>query len=580
MGSERAEALKKAVNAALHGITLIQGHSRVARKFRPEFGLELPRVDGENIPVWVQDEWATSERAMRDAAQHAGVDSPVVFVLIPKRDADEIREQMASLLAASDTLATRPAPATAEGFEAKRGMDFRKVNAESKVKTLVNGLLEKARVMQGGGSEVSEANFAAAVKVALDASLIRMFPNFEMADHANWAKVWERAREGAADALRSVGYDGNVEQNPICRDLLNYIGAAGKKGSEIRKRFMGQGYGWSQDAVDGALVVLLGAQMISAEHGNQVIDASSLDRTQINTAGFRREVVVISAVQKIQLRGLLTEMNIPFRNGEEGAAIPALLQGLFDLAAQAGGNEPLPERPSTFALDELRILGGNEQFVAVVEARAALKESFTAWVNARKLTGERLPRWQMLLRLQGHAASLTVAAETGAQIEAILRDRALLNQPDPVSPLISRLSDVLRVAAREAYLRYNERFEQEMRDLQANPAWERLDEAQRGQVLFESGLSARSSTPQVGTDEQLLHSLDSVSLGNWESQYTAIPARFETARLQIARLLEPQAVRVSLPHRTIKSEAELDAYITEVRAEIKRHLDDGKPVVL
>lgn len=580
LSSERAEALKKAISEALHGVSLIQGNSRVPRRYRLEFGPDMPRLDGDSLIVWVQDEWSTSERVMRDAAQRAGVDSPLVFVLIPKRDSDDLIEQMSTLLAARDTLNARPNPTTAEGFEARRGMEYRKVNAEGNVRNLIQGLLEKARVMQGGGSDVSETAFATAIKSALEASLLRMFPNFNLADHANWGMVLSRAREGASDALRSVGFDGNVDQNPVCRAVLQYIGPAGKKGQDIRKHFMGREYGWSQDAVDAAIIVLLGTQMISAEQDGAPKNVKNFERTQISTTNFRQEAIVISAAQKIQLRKMLTGMDIPNRNGEEGAAIPALLQKLRDLALQAGGEPPLPEQPSTSLLEELQSLGGNEQFVRVVEARDTLSACFIGWTEARRLIHERNPRWQMLLRLQRHAADLPIAAETQSQIDAIHSNRALLNEPDPVTPLINRLSDVLRVALREAYARYKDRFEQEMQKLQSSSTWARLNEPQHQQVLFENSLTTQTAAPQVGTDEELLRSLDIVSLNNWENQYVAISTRVENTRVKMAHLLEPEAVHVTLPHRTIKNETELDTYLDEVRSKIKQHLDDNHPVVL
>jgi hypothetical protein len=44
--------------------------------------------------------------------------------------------------------------------------------------------------------------------------------------------------------------------------------------------------------------------------------------------------------------------------------------------------------------------------------------------------------------------------------------------------------------------------------------------------------------------------------------------------------LEPQAVQVRLPSATIKTEAELDAYLKKLRLEIQKQLDDGHPVIL
>ena len=46
--------------------------------------------------------------------------------------------------------------------------------------------------------------------IAIKAALVRLFPNFPMADDANWGKVVKRASEGASDALAAVGYNGDA----------------------------------------------------------------------------------------------------------------------------------------------------------------------------------------------------------------------------------------------------------------------------------------------------------------------------------------------------------------------------------
>src|SRR6185295_16122999 len=109
---------------------------------------------------------------------------------------------------------------------------------------LVKGVAQHARIFQGGGNEVVEETVAAAVRTGVQASLARLFPRFNQADQAGWGTVFTRVRQGAGDALAAVGHGGNVEDHPVCREVLTFVGGAGKRGAEVRKRFLGTPYGW------------------------------------------------------------------------------------------------------------------------------------------------------------------------------------------------------------------------------------------------------------------------------------------------------------------------------------------------
>ena len=92
----------------------------------------------------------------------------------------------------------------------------------------------------------------------------RLYPQFHTADHAGWSKVYEKAQKGAPDALKAVGDDGEPAKNPVCKAILGFI-AGGKKGADIRTQFEASPFGWSRDAVDGGLQVLLVAGLIRAQ---------------------------------------------------------------------------------------------------------------------------------------------------------------------------------------------------------------------------------------------------------------------------------------------------------------------------
>lgn len=579
IASERDTSLHQAAAKPLKAITLVQGASKTARKFEPYYGSDAPKADSGMVPVWIQDEWSVTEKSVRDAAQSAGTESPVVFVFFSKRDTDALRDGLAAYHAAKEVLETRPNPTTPEGFEARRAMESRKVIEERKLASIIGGIIERGRIFQGGGYEIVDTSFTDGVKTALEASLVRLFPKFNIGDHKDWKKVVDKVQEGNTDALRQIGYSGNADQHPVCQEIRTFIGAAGKKGSEIRKKFTGNGYGWPQDAVDGALLVLLAGDFLTASQSGHAKAFKAINQSNIGITDFRLQGVTITITQRIALRGLLNDLKIPYKPNEEGEAIPAALQLLLDLASEAGGLAPLPEKPSTAKIDELRALSGNEQFAAVVEAKVELLGNYNAWTTLKDKKTPRVQRWNIFQRLKQHASNLALAAEINPQIAAIQTNRSLLEDPDPAIPLISQLVDVLRQSLNDAYQRFTISFADQMKKLGQNDAWRMISEAQRQAILTQTDLIAVTE-PKMGTEDELLVALDKQSLSAWESRIAALPARCNSAIMKAVKLLEPEAIPIYLKPATFHNEEEMDTYLTDLRAEIKKHLDNGNTVVI
>ena len=61
---------------------------------------------------------------------------------------------------------------------------------------------------------------------------------------------------------------------------------------------------------------------------------------------------------------------------------------------------------------------------------------------------------------------------------------------------------------------------------------------------------------------------------------TTLQSWIDEAREQAAKLLEPKAVKVRPRSVTLHSEAELDAYLAELRSEILNNLQTGSPVII
>ena len=166
MSQLRNDWLLKCVDEDLSGIKLVHGESKTPRKFDRFWGEDEPTPDGTAIPIWIRDEWNITEAKAKDAAARAGNDSPIVFVLLPKIDAEAIRDSLASYAAALDTVNQRPEPQTDEGRQAKRGMQSRVSEGERRLASLFGIVLAKARVFQGGGNELTTSSLREGVETA------------------------------------------------------------------------------------------------------------------------------------------------------------------------------------------------------------------------------------------------------------------------------------------------------------------------------------------------------------------------------------------------------------------------------
>ena len=580
IASDRADAFRKAASAALKGLVLTQGASKTPRKVELHFGQDQPKVDGSAVPVWVRDEWMASDKAVREDAQAAGVESAIVFVLLPRRSPEALREALAGFAAARECVDHRPTPNTAAGLEARQAMVSRQEMARASLDGLVAETIGAARVFLGGGAEISENTLAASIRTAAEAALARLYPKFGLADQAQWGQVVKRAQEGSADALAAVGYSGDADKHPACQEVRQFVGGGGRKGSDVRKHFTGSLYGWSQDAVDGALLALTASGALYAKQSGQAKTARTIIQSQIGVTDFYSQGVTVTAVQRIAVRKLISDLGLPVKPNDEAEAIPLVLQKLIDLAEQAGGAPPLPEKPNALKLVELRELGGNEQFVAVYEAREQLLAWHQAWTQQRSRAAERLPRWDLLQHLLQQAAGLPVQAEIQAQATALRAGRGLLNEPDPLHPLLDQLTQALREALAQAQARFAALLESSRQTLEASPAWQQIEAVQRQAILKQCGIAEAAPAILVGSAGELLATLEARPLAAWENMLSALPGRFEQARLQAARLLEPQAVRIQVRPATLKTAAEVDAYLAELRSELMAQIDQGKPVIL
>jgi hypothetical protein len=59
-----------------------------------------------------------------------------------------------------------------------------------------------------------------------------------------------------------------------------------------------------------------------------------------------------------------------------------------------------------------------------------------------------------------------------------------------------------------------------------------------------------------------------------------VPGRRDQAQQKVAKMFEPEAVSVSPPSATLKTETDLDTYLAAVRAQVLPLLRDNKTVII
>lgn len=557
------------------------GDSKVNRSFSPTFDASLPPDADQKVCVWIRDGWNVDENTVKAEARQAGNHSPTVFVFIPKRSSDDLRHQMIDYKAANATLEKRGVPNSPEGKEARAALETVQGNAGKRIRALLDDCFSGARVLQGGGNEVIGNNLQVTVLEAARNSLARLYPQFDQADHAAWDKVYAKAKAGAPDALKAVGDDGEPSQNPVCKAILSQIGG-GKSGADIRVHFDSAPYGWSQDAVDGGLQVLLNAGLIRAQNDKgQPLDPKDLERKAIGKTTFKVESATVSAPQRIQIRKVMQKLGMSnIKQGEELMKVPESLQKLLDLAHSAGGDAPQPIRPNTETIEAIRLLQGNEQLLAIYNARDELTTSINDWQGAAAKIQQRLPLWQNLERLLAHTHGLEDAEALQAQADQIKEQRHLLRDPDPITPLASNVTQLLREKLNELKQAYETGYQQGFDKLESDVTWTALDPDEKHSILLPQNLTA-GTQPNIEVTDQaaILQTLSGISVSALADRVAALPARFDQALQQAAKLKEPTAKVVYLQNATLKTEEEIDTWVDATRDKLKQALKDGPVIV-
>jgi hypothetical protein len=574
---KRDQLLYGDIDKTIRAIRVMQGATKEPRQFLVHREQTAPVVDGSSVPIWIRDGWSCAEKDVLEGARSAGTDSPILFVFIPYQSPEDVRRLIVEADATQQTLDTKGNPTTAEGQEARQSMDSRRARAAGDRDRLIRDVVANAKVFQGGGSEVLLTSLDERIKIATEASLVRMFPRFKDADSAAWEAVIKRAREGADHPFQPTGHTDATEKYPVCQQVIATIGA-GKSGSDIRKTLSGSPFGWPRDAVDAALIALHRLQHITTTLNGQAIPLGQLDQNKIAKAEFRVEHATLSVSDRLILRKLFQALGLSCKSGEEAARASEFLTGLIGLAKAAGGDAPLPTAPAVTELEDVQRLIGNEQLVAIKNKASEWEDRIKAWGGTRDLIATRLPAWGIVGRLAKHAAEIPEAKPQLDQIDAIRSQRLLLEAADPANTVRQALAGLLRDVVQKGHTAHEAAFTAANATLATNGIWAKLKPSDQDSIKSAVGLT-KPPRPEVATDEGLADTLDRKPLSGIQAEVDAIAGRINQAIERAARLLEPKVQTVMLERSTLRNPAEVEAWIDRQKTMLLSKVATGPVLV-
>jgi hypothetical protein len=242
---------------------------------------------------------------------------------------------------------------------------------------------------------------------------------------------------------------------------------------------------------------------------------------------------------------------------------------------------PHGRRARTHAsLDEIRLTAGNEQLLALYNQRDQLSDAIDAWNDLAERIEKRLPSWNTLKRLLAQVNGLSGAEVLVAQVTHLEQQRQLLEEPDAITPLVASLTQLLRDELNRLHTDYQARHKKAWRDWMPTPIGSNSSPSSATACSATQKLTlADAPKVQVANTDEVLSTLERLSLSSFTDRVAAIDSRFDAVLVSAAELMEPKAQFVKLPSRTIKTDADIEAWLADAKKEIAQALQKG-PVIL
>ena len=464
-------------------------------------------------------------------------------------------------------------PSTPEGEQAKKSMETRHTNAKNAIQDLVEKICIDAVVYLAGGISIQSGTLKENIEEALSSIADRQFPDFKSkADFLNWGQALTKALAGDPDAL-TASYKGDIDKHHIASEILRFMGNTSKTGKDIRNQFSKSPYGWSQDAIDTIVIMLKNMQHISTAETN-------LNVAKINQATFKIEIHILGAKDKIIIRKLFQDagINCP-PNHDIFSYSNEYLDRLKKLVLQISGDAPRLEPIDINFIKEIENKQGNERLLEIISHKDDLHFNFNDWTTKAKVVAKREPMWKLLSELINHAPDDAEMAHFKIEYNAIGDNRLLLQEPDPIQPILNGITTGLADILNKRLHHYNSDYDKGMDKLKSNEYFKKLTPEEKHAILVKYHLITKADI--ISLDSHALNNqLNAASLKYWDTRVAALPGWFQSALDDAITLSAPQAKTYNLPRKTIINQADIDAYLTELKTDLETLLKASSSIIL
>lgn len=573
----RSQEIQHYIRRQLAAAKVNQGTVAEGRTINLCFDADLPADANKRLYAHVLE---CSERQFTDAVRRASADNATLFVHVPSIRRSDLLSAIVDFKAAETTLDVSGLPATDAGKDAKAAMEHRKYEAERTKKLILKEIFDGIMVQLAGGSEVMGETLTEQFENGGKKACERLYNEFKLVDVKGWGTVYDRASKSAdANALAAIGFNDEADKHPVCMAIKRFIGVM-KTGAEIRDNFQNAPYGWPKDTIDGALYAMLASGVLKATDGQEKpLDAKSLERAKVGQTKFRPETVSLSTVQILKVRSLINAIGVSCTNGEEQSKLSQAIAQAKQIARKAGGDAPLPLPPATPHLNEIEVLSGNAQLLAAYQSQPIILQELEQWKAQADKVSARLYLWDEFKAALKHCQGLAGYDALDSEKRAIEQNRSLLAEPNPIEPLLKQAIEAIRMAIMKKYQDFQDEYQTCLQELEQDAIWAQLSSSQQSELLTKHHLDNLEMQPLSGND-RVIDSIENTSLTQWSDKTSALAGRFSRVRQEAVDRLVPKAKQVQLSKVVINTEAELDAWLKQVRADVMAALNDNRPASL
>ena len=144
--------------------------------------------------------------------------------------------------------------------------------------------------------------------------------------------------------------------------------------------------------------------------------------------------------------------------------------------------------------------------------------------------------------------------------------------------LAADLTNALRSALAESQNRYDATYREELQRLEKAESWRRLEPGDRDAIFARLHIS-KASTGATGSEQEVLESLERISLDGWRTLLAALSHLFAQARAEANKLVEPKIRHVRLESSTLRTAEDVDEWVRQTEQDLLRQVEQG-PIVI